>query len=237
MRKLYKFKIKIAASYLLKFLKRDFSYRELSKAFNLSIPIISRYVLGYVLPDLKRAKKILKIGEEKFLRKLIQSKIKFEKDGLLDLSCLLANVQLQKMIAKIAFEKFSEEKIDKILTAEADGIPLAIQIGNEFGVEVWVAKKEKTGSSEDYIEARMASSPELVEYFYLPWFALKKGERVLIVDDFVATGKTIESLIKIVQEARGKVVGIFVLVEKGNILNELKNKFLPFTKTYRILKI
>ncbi len=237
MRKLEKFKIKIAASHLLKFLKKDFSYQELSKAFCLSIPIISRYVLGYVLPDFKRARKILKIGEEKFLKKLIQSKIKFEKDGLINLTSVLANVQLQKIVAKITFEKFSKEKIDKILTAETDGIPLAVQIGNEFGVEVWVAKKEKIGDSEDFIEVRRTFSPELAEYLYLPWSAIKKGEKVLIVDDFVATGKTIEALIKIVQEAGGKVVGIFVLVEKGNILNELKNKFLPFTKTYRILKI
>ena len=78
MTKLSETKKKIFAIEILQLLKKEYSYNELSKMLDLPIPVISRYINGHVLPNIKRTDKILNFFKEEYLIEMIKSKIKIK---------------------------------------------------------------------------------------------------------------------------------------------------------------
>ena len=112
---------------------------------------------------------------------------------------------------------FADEKVDKILTIEASGIGMAVLTGLVFGCPVLFAKKSKTINLSDdiysttvYSFTHQVSKQVLVSKRYL-----NPGERVLIVDDFLANGAALEGLCDIVGQAGAEVVGAAVAIEKA----------------------
>ncbi len=92
----------------------------------------------------------------------------------------------------------------KVLTMEVDGVPLAVEVADEFNVNVAIAKSEKDQDIEDFYEQRVVYSPDSMKYLYLAKNSIKKGEHVLIVDDFIQSGITIDALVKLVGEGQGE---------------------------------
>ena len=105
----------------------------------------------------------------------------------------------------------------RILTAEVSGIVPAVMAAKALdNLPVVYARKHKpiTMSEPVYIEvAPSHTKGSEVNLMVSPEF-LKAGDRVLIVDDFLATGKTIEALARIVRNAGAELVGIATVVEK-----------------------
>ncbi len=116
------------------------------------------------------------------------------------------------------FRKFFDTtKITVVLTAEASGIPLATMCAYAYGVPLIFAKKAKS----DNIESGLFKS-EVWSYTYKKKFTLivskewlKKSDRVLIIDDFMAKGNAVHGLIDIVEEAGCSLEGIGIAIEKG----------------------
>ena len=111
---------------------------------------------------------------------------------------------------------FAGESVDKILTVEASGIALAVMTGYVFGCRAAFAKKSKSKNISDDVY-----SAEVVSYTHgntntviLSKEYLHAGERVLIVDDFLATGAALEGLMSIVSQAGAELVGAGIAVEK-----------------------
>ena len=124
-------------------------------------------------------------------------------------------VLLQAM-AKECRRLFDGECIDKVLTIEASGIAIAILVGLEFGCPVVFAKKSKTKNiSDDLYKAEVPSfthgntNTVVVSKDYL-----LPGERVLLIDDFLATGAALFGLRDLVRQAGGTVVGAGIAIEK-----------------------
>ena len=123
---------------------------------------------------------------------------------------------LQEMGKEIA-SIYSKEKIDKILTIESSGIAIAVAAAMQMGVPVLFAKKHKPAN----IPGKVLTAP-IHSYTHNNDYTavvsadfLKEGERVLLVDDFLANGKALEGLIDLVQQAGGEVVGAGIAIEKG----------------------
>ena len=222
MTKLSETKKKIFAVELLQLLKKEYSYNELSKMLDLPIPVISRYINGHVLPNIKRTDKILNFFKEEYLIEIIKSKIKIKENGIFDLSSLVHDTMLQRIVGKTVFHEFEIIDIDKILTVETNGIPLAVQIGNEFGVDVIIAKKQKELGIDEFIEEKSIVSPSVGKFFYIPKDSIKKDDLVLIVDDIIRTGVTISGLIKLIEKAKAKPAGIFALISTKDAIENLK---------------
>jgi xanthine phosphoribosyltransferase len=123
-------------------------------------------------------------------------------------------------MAKLADEfakYFDVSKVDLILTAEASGIALAAVCAYRYGIPMVFAKKAKS----DNIEGGLYCS-EIYSYTYKKKVTLlvskewiHPGDRVLIVDDFLARGEAMRGLCEIVQTAGAELVGIACAVEKG----------------------
>ncbi|MEN8112913.1 MAG: phosphoribosyltransferase family protein [Actinomycetota bacterium] len=105
--------------------------------------------------------------------------------------------------------------LDLIVTAEASGIPPAMATARHLPLPVVYAKKY-IGPGKRYTFAREVSSPTKgVEYrVEIARRALKPGGRAIIVDDFLAGGRTAEALGQIVEESGGEVVGFAFVIEK-----------------------
>jgi len=217
-------KTRISSVELLATLKKSYSYRELSAVLGLSAPILSRYVRGHVLPSAARSEKFIATFREKLLRKMITDQVKVTADGSYDISAVVSNVGLLRQIAKVVFSEFGLVPVDRVLTMEVDGVPLASEVAGEFNVNLAVARAERDLGVEDFLEQKTVYSPSSVKYLYLPKTALRKGERVLIVDDLVRSGTTIEALAKISEKARARIVGIFAIASVDQSMAKLKSR-------------
>lgn len=217
-------KSRISSVELLATLKENYSYRELSSILGLSAPILSRYVRGHVLPSASRSEKFVAVFREKLLRKIVTNRIRVTRDGAYDLGDLISNVGLLRQIAKVVYSEFGLSQVQKVLTMEVDGVPLAVEIAGEFNVNVAIAKEERDIGSDDFLEQRVVYSPDSVKYLYLQKGAIKKGEHVLIVDDMVRSGITIDALAKLTEKARARLVGIFAIASMDRSLWKLKDR-------------
>lgn len=104
----------------------------------------------------------------------------------------------------------------KILTAEISGIAPALTTGLHLGIPVVYARKTKPITMPDQVYLTLAPSHtkgRMVELIISPEY-LANGERVLIIDDFLATGATILGLVRLAEAAGAKVLGVGALIEK-----------------------
>ena len=215
-------KTRISSVELLATLKKSYSYRELSAVLGLSAPILSRYVRGHVLPSAARSEKFIATFREKLLRKMIMDDVRVSQDGSYDLSSVISNVGLLRQIAKVVYSEFNVVSVDRVVTMEVDGIPLAAEVAGEFNVNLAVVRTEKELGVEEFIEQKAVYSPSSVKYLYLPRLSIKKGEHILLVDDMVRSGTTIEALTRIAEKTRAKIVGVFAIASVDQSMARLR---------------
>lgn len=217
-------KNRIGAVELLALLRKKYDYKQLSERLALPVPVLSRYVNGRVLPSKSRSERIISFFKEGYLSELVHSRISKMEEGLYDLSQVLRDITLQKLMGRVAFNEFNYVEVDKLLTVATDGIPIAVEVANEFNVDLVIAKKSRDIDTGDLIEQRVIRSPPVVEYLYIPRRAIKKGDGVLIVDDIIRTGKTIQGLAALTERAGGRIVGVFAIAMIEGVIERLRGE-------------
>ena len=128
------------------------------------------------------------------------------------------DVELVREIAKRIKEHYKDLGVNKILTIETSGIAFAYATAEQMGdLPLVFAKKSKSATvGNDVYTAEIKSftrnikSTVTVNHKYL-----KRGDSVLIVDDFLAEGNAALGLIELCNQAGAKVVGVAVAIEKG----------------------
>ena len=124
------------------------------------------------------------------------------------------------IIRQIAIEmkrRFGDVEVNKVLTIESSGIAIATMLGNLYDVPVVFAKKSETANSTDdkYVSKAFSFTHKKMNSVFVSRPYLRPTDRVLIVDDFLADGQAVHSLIDLVRQAGGEVAGIGIAVEKG----------------------
>jgi xanthine phosphoribosyltransferase len=113
--------------------------------------------------------------------------------------------------------RFATVGATKVLTAEISGIAPAVTTALHLGLPVVYARKQKPITMPNEIFLTMAPSHtkgRTVELIVSPEY-LGAGERILIIDDFLASGQTILGLARLAQAAGARIVGIGTLIEKS----------------------
>jgi len=113
-------------------------------------------------------------------------------------------------------ERFKDLGATKVLTAEISGIAPAVTTAYHLNLPLVYARKHKPITMPDQVFLTLSPSHtkgRMVELIVSPEY-LGHGERVLIIDDFLATGATILGLVRLAQTAGSSVVGIGALIEK-----------------------
>jgi xanthine phosphoribosyltransferase len=124
---------------------------------------------------------------------------------------------LMEACGKELARRFAHVGATKILTAEISGIAPALMTGRYLNISVVYARKTKPITMPDQVYLTVAPSHtkgRLVELIVSPEY-LAGGERVLIIDDFLASGSTISGLVRLAQVAGARIVGIGTLIEKS----------------------
>lgn len=112
--------------------------------------------------------------------------------------------------------RFKDLGATKVLTAEISGIAPAVTTALHLGLPVVYARKHKPITMPDQVFLTLTPSHtkgRIVELIISPEY-LGHGEKVLIIDDFLATGATILGLVRLAQTAGASIVGIGALIEK-----------------------
>ncbi|MEM3395637.1 MAG: phosphoribosyltransferase family protein [Nitrososphaerota archaeon] len=217
-------KLRLNAIELLGLLKKKYDYKLLSEMLELPPSILCRYVKGRVLPNKSRSERIISLFSEKMLTEMIKSKITRTEEGFYDLYEVVKDIRLQKLIGKVAFNEFSYVPVNKLLTVAADGIPIAVEVANEFNVDLIIAKQRKDLSVRDCLEEKIIRTPPIIEYLYIPRRAIKRGENVLIVDDLIRSGKTVITLARLTERAGGNIVGVFSIAMIEGMAEKLREE-------------
>jgi xanthine phosphoribosyltransferase len=113
-------------------------------------------------------------------------------------------------------KRFIDVHATKVLTAEISGIAPAFTTAQHLGLPVVYARKSKPVTMPDEVFLTMAPSHtkgRMVDLIVSPEY-LGDGERILIIDDFLASGATIWGLVRLAQAAGASIVGIGTLIEK-----------------------
>ena len=157
----------------------------------------------------------MKALEERILRdgKILPGGI-LKVDGFLN-HCI--DPVLSHEMARELKKLYEDEGVNKILTIEASGIALGIMTAFVFGCPLVFAKKNKSKNISDSVWATEVASfthgntnTVVVSKEYLG-----PEDRVLIVDDFLATGAALLGLQDLVLQAGGTVVGAGIAIEKA----------------------
>lgn len=119
---------------------------------------------------------------------------------------------------------------DKILAIEAMGIPLATAISMKTGVPFTIIRK-RPYELEGEIKLSQETGYSKGELYVND---VKKGDRVLIVDDVISTGGTLVALIKALENIGAVVTDNIVIIERGDGVSRLKEQGIAVRTLVRI---
>ena len=127
------------------------------------------------------------------------------------------DVELFAEIGKEFKRRFAGCEINKILTIEASGIGIACVVAQYFHCPVIFAKKTQTKNiaGEVYTSKVESFTHGRVYDIIVAKEFLGPGDKVLLIDDFLANGKALKGLINLCHDAGATVEGIGIAVEKG----------------------
>lgn len=122
---------------------------------------------------------------------------------------------LMMEMAKELAERFNGIAIDKVITVEASGIAPAIMVAYLLNVPVVFAKKKVPSTMEGILKSEVFSFTKSRSYtICMSDKFLRKGERCLFIDDFLANGNAAAGILDLTGQAGAEIVGMGFLIEK-----------------------
>lgn len=127
------------------------------------------------------------------------------------------DVSLLDEIGKEFYRLYGNCDVTKILTIEASGIGIACFVAKYFQVPLLFAKKSKSSNISDNVFSSQVESYThgSVNTIVVSKEYLHSDDKVLIIDDFLATGQALNGLIDLVKQAGAELVGTGTVIEKG----------------------
>lgn len=138
-------------------------------------------------------------------------------DGVPEITpALLAEVTdaMQKQIERL-------RPIDRIVTMEAMGIPLATRLSEKMNLPFTIIRKRQ------YELPGEVSVEQVTGYSKSRLFinGLSKGNRIVIVDDVLSTGGTLKAVLSALKTMGVTVKGVFIAIDKGSVAQRIEQEF------------
>jgi adenine phosphoribosyltransferase len=167
------------------------------------------------------------------LKNIIRDIPDFPKKGIIfkDITTLLADAQsFQKMIDLLS-HRYVGQKIDKVVGVEARGFIIGAALAYKLGAGIVLVRKPGKLPSETFKKTYdLEYGTDTLE---IHTDAIKKGENVLIADDLLATGGTMEAVVDLVNHMGGNIVECCFMTELEFLNGRDK---LPAGKVFSLLK-
>ena len=140
--------------------------------------------------------------------------------NILKVDCFLnhqIDIPFMREIGREFHRLYKNDNVNKILTIESSGIAIGSLVAQEFECPLVFAKKNKTKNiAGDVYETPVESFTHGTTYnVMVSKRFIGKGDRVLIIDDFLAIGNALNGLISLVKESGAELVGCGTVIEKG----------------------
>ena len=122
-----------------------------------------------------------------------------------------------KNIGRIIAKSFMDQKIDAVMTVATKGVPLANAVANVLNVPFVIVRRDLkiTEGSTVSVNYVSGSSGDRIEKMFLSKRSLKAGSRVLIVDDFLKGGGTVNGMISLLREFDSELAGVAVFADNA----------------------
>ncbi|MCS6951419.1 MAG: adenine phosphoribosyltransferase [Bryobacterales bacterium] len=147
------------------------------------------------------------------LKRLIRQVPDFPKPGILfyDITTLLKDRTGLKTVIDAFRDRYRDAQVDMVLGIEARGFIFAPAVAYALGVGfVPVRKPNKLPAATERVEYTLEYGTDALEVHK---DAIEPGQKVLVVDDVLATGGTAAAVCQLVERLGGRVVGVGFVVE------------------------
>lgn len=134
--------------------------------------------------------------------------------GYIYLSDLLSIPWILKQVGRIVAKAFKDQRIDAVMTVATKGVPLANAVADVLNVPFVIVRRDLKITEGSTVSVNYASgSSGRIEKMFLSKRSLKPGSRVLIVDDFLKGGGTINGMISLLTEFDSSLAGVAVFAD------------------------
>lgn len=145
--------------------------------------------------------------------------------GYLYITDMLGQPEMLADVGRMFATAFADRKIDVIMTVETKGIPLAYATAACLNIPVVIVRRDNKVTEGSAVSINYVSgSTKRIQTMSLARRALKEQSRVLILDDFMKAGGTIQGMMDLLFEFKATVAGVGVFVESGEV--ELEERLL-----------
>lgn len=161
------------------------------------------------------------------LKKFIRDIPDFPKEGIIfkDITTLLKEGDKFRAAVDEIVDEFKSKKIDAVISIEARGFIFGAAVAYKLGVGIIpVRKKGKLPHKTHSVTYNLEYGKDTLE---IHQDAFKRGARVLIVDDLLATGGTVRAVVDLIEKMGGEVAGIAFLIELTALKGREKLKEYP----------
>ncbi len=151
----------------------------------------------------------------------------FPKPGILfrDITTLIQNGKAFKASVDRLVKEYKTKKLDKVVAVEARGFIFGAAIAHRLGIGfVPVRKKGKLPYKTNSVTYNLEYGTDTLE---IHCDAIEKNDRVLIVDDLLATGGTVKAVTELIEGLDGKIIGIAFVIELVDLGGRKKLKSYP----------
>ncbi|WP_246946021.1 pur operon repressor [Bacillus pinisoli] len=146
--------------------------------------------------------------------------------GYLYLTDILGNPSLVNKIGLMFASLFATKKIDVVMTVATKGIPLAYAVASYLNVPVVIVRKDSKVTEGSTVSINYVSgSSKRIQTMLLARRSLEVGSNVLIIDDFMKAGGTINGMVSLLEEFDANVAGIGVLIESDDAEERLVEEY------------
>jgi len=153
------------------------------------------------------------VGDTGWLEDHVRDVADFPRPGIVfkDITPLLGQAEAFRFVVDAIAGHFAGHRVDKVLGVEARGFIVAAPVAYRFGAGfVPVRKAGKLPSATETETYDLEYGTDRLE---IHRDAVKAGDRVLVVDDVIATGGTVAATIRLVEKLGASVVGLAFVIE------------------------
>lgn len=155
--------------------------------------------------------------------------------GYLYMTDVLGNPEMMNRVGKVFATAFAKEKIDVIMTVATKGIPIAHAIARHLNVPVVIVRRDSKVTEGSTVSINYVSgSSRRIQTMVLSKRSMKSGQRVLITDDFMKVGGTMNGMKNLLEEFECTLAGVAVLVESEHSDERLVEKYLSLVKLHEV---
>ncbi|MDM8520115.1 adenine phosphoribosyltransferase [Anaerolineales bacterium HSG6] len=147
------------------------------------------------------------------LKSVIRHVPDFPKEGILfyDITTLLKNAEAMKQSIDQLAEQYQDKNIDFVVGMESRGFIFGMPLAYKLGVGFIPIRKPGKLPAESIAESYALEYGTNTLEVHVD--AISKGQRILVVDDLLATGGTAEATVKLIEKLGGEIVSMAFVVE------------------------